>query len=54
MSSPRALAISQAMRDSIKIHKFIYHILLTNEEEVDYLSAVKKGHEAIKRVIEAF
>ncbi|MCG9736501.1 nucleoid-associated protein [Pseudoalteromonas shioyasakiensis] len=40
MSSPRALAISQAMRDSIKIHKFIYHILLTDEEEVDYLTAV--------------
>jgi len=40
MSSPRALAISQSMRDSITIHKFIYHILITTEEEVDYLSAV--------------
>ena len=36
----RSLAISDAMRDSIQIHKFIYHILITDEEEVDYLSAV--------------
>ncbi|MCY7296237.1 hypothetical protein [Alteromonas sp. a30] len=36
----RALAITEAMRASITIHKFIYHILITEEEEVDYLSAV--------------
>jgi hypothetical protein len=40
MSSSRVLAISQGMRDSIVIHKFIYHILKTSEEEMDYLSAV--------------
>lgn len=36
----RSLAISQSMRESISIHKFIYHILLSSEDEVDYLSAV--------------
>ncbi|GAC12225.1 hypothetical protein GCHA_4307 [Paraglaciecola chathamensis S18K6] len=28
------------MRESITIHKFIYHILITKDEKVDYLSAV--------------
>ncbi len=41
MSQNRTLAISQAMRDSIVIKKFIYHILLTENEEVDYLTAVE-------------
>ena len=39
-NNQRALAISQTMRDSITIHRFIYHILLASEDEVDYLSAV--------------
>jgi hypothetical protein len=39
-TNQRALAISQTMRESITIHKFIYHIVITTEEEVDYLSAV--------------
>jgi hypothetical protein len=40
MSRTRALAISQSMRDSITIHKFIYHILITTEDEAEYLTAV--------------
>lgn len=39
-TNQRALAISQSMRESITIHKFIYHIVITDEEEVDYLTAV--------------
>lgn len=45
MSNSRTLAISQNMRDSIILHKFIYHILITEEEEVDYLSAVTLNQE---------
>ena len=45
MSQNRTLAISQAMRDSIVIRKFIYHILLTESKEVDYLTAVELTEE---------
>lgn len=44
-ANQRALAISQSMRDSITIHKFIYHIVITTEEEVDYLTAVSLSAE---------
>jgi len=40
MATKRPLAINQAIRDSIEIHNFIYHILLTKADEVDYLNEV--------------
>lgn len=41
MAAPqRPLVINESMRDSIEIHNFIYHILLKDAEEVDYLSEV--------------
>jgi hypothetical protein len=40
MANTRELAISQQMRNSITIHNFIYHIIITSEADVDYLSAV--------------
>ncbi|MBB1273983.1 nucleoid-associated protein [Psychromonas sp. SR45-3] len=40
MANERPLVINQVMRDSIKIHDFIYHILITSAEEVDYLQQV--------------
>ncbi|NAW98619.1 MULTISPECIES: nucleoid-associated protein [unclassified Vibrio] len=41
MAAPqRPLVINESMRDSIEIHNFIYHILLKEAEEVDYLSEV--------------
>jgi hypothetical protein len=36
----RNLVITQTMRDTITIHNFIYHILKTSEDEVEYLTAV--------------
>lgn len=39
-SVKRPLVITEAMRDSIEIHNFIYHILLKDRDEVDFLSEV--------------
>lgn len=40
MATNRSLVINQTMRDSIKIHDFIYHILITSADDVDYLEQV--------------
>jgi len=45
MTSKRPLVITQTIRDSIEVHNFIYHILLTKAEEVDCLSEVTLTNE---------
>jgi hypothetical protein len=40
MRTTRVRAITDSMRDSIEIKHFIYHILDTDEDEVDFLSEV--------------
>ncbi|RIV97869.1 hypothetical protein [Vibrio harveyi] len=40
MAQVRPLVITEVMRNSIEIHNFIYHIILKDSEEVDYLSEV--------------
>lgn len=40
VAAKRPLVINENMRNSIEIHNFIYHILLKDAEEVDYLSEV--------------
>lgn len=40
MANPRPLVITKPMRESIEIHNFIYHILLKEKNEVEYLSEV--------------
>jgi len=41
MSQSRPLVINQEMRESIEIKNFIYHILITSADEVDYLTEVQ-------------